>query len=301
MQKELLNNFFEYLKYERGYSSHTIKSYRRDLYQFIDFLKAYLNREDIRCEDVDHYHIRAYLSSLHASHAKSSIARKLAAIRSFFKYAMKLGRLDQSPADLIFGLKLEKKTPVFLTVDEAFALMEAPDTSTALGLRNKAILELFYSSGLRIAEMASLNHEDIDFSSGLARVRGKGNKERVVPVGSKAIDALKAYMAKMGELRAVSKGEADLQALFLNKNGKRLSIRSISRVVDKYIVQTGMIKKASPHSLRHSFATHLLDSGADMRVVQELLGHENLSTTQRYTHVSLDKLMEVYDKCHPRK
>ena len=149
--------------------------------------------------------------------------------------------------------------------------------------------------------MASLNHEDIDYSSGLARVRGKGNKERVGPVGSKAIAALKAYVKRIGELRAVSSREADLQALFLNKNGKRLSIRSISRVVDKYIVQTGMIKKASPHSLRHSFATHLLDSGADMRVVQELLGHENLSTTQRYTHVSLDKLMEVYDKCHPRK
>ena len=183
MLKELLENFFEYLKYERGYSNHTIKSYRRDLYQFIAFLEDHLKRELLRGEDVDHYHIRAYLSSLYASHAKTSIARKLAAIRSFFKYLMKRGHLDSNPADLIFGLKLEKKAPVFFTVDEAYALMDAPDTSNVLGLRNRAILELFYSSGLRIAELAGLNRDDVDFASGLTRVTGKGSKERVVPGG----------------------------------------------------------------------------------------------------------------------
>jgi integrase/recombinase XerC len=229
------------------------------------------------------------------------MGRKLAALRSFFRFLTKRGRLEQSPAELIFGPKQERHIPIFLPVDEVFALVESPQGSTVLGLRNRAILETLYSTGLRVGELTSLNRKDVDFGQDLVRVMGKGKKERIVPLGAKAMSALKAYLDRVHELGRRTGSPLHNPPLFLNSQGGRLTPRSVARLTRHYGVLCGILKKVSPHSLRHTFATHLLDAGADLRAVQELLGHVSLSTTQKYTQVSMDKLMEVYDRCHPRR
>jgi integrase/recombinase XerC len=257
---------------------------------------------DIEMEKVDRLAIRRYLSFLHRRNRKSSIARKISTLRSFFKYLVRERLTTSNPAKCVSTPKVEKPLPTTLTVDEAFRLMERPknpseksisDTAKNKRLRDGAILELLYSSGLRVGELVGLNLNRLDLDLGIVKVMGKGRKERIVPVGSKAVEALKTYLEK----RAVEGGE---EPLFVNSRGGRLTARSVGRLVKKYTKSSGIFRKVSPHSLRHTFATHLLDAGADIREIQEMLGHASLSTTQRYIHLSMGKLMEVYDKAHPR-
>jgi len=245
-------------------------------------------------DKVDRLVLRRYLSFLHKKNRKSSIARKISALRSFFKYLIREQLASANPAKSVSSPKLEKVLPTTLTVDEAFRLVESPaEEPDHPSLRDQAILELLYSSGIRVSELVGLNLKQLDLDLGLVRVMGKRRKERIAPVGSKAIESLRAYLKERGEM-----GEEE--PLFVNRWRRRLTSRSVGRLVKKYTKRAGIFRNISPHTLRHSFATHLLDSGADIREIQEMLGHASLSTTQRYTHLTLGKLMEVYDKAHPR-
>ena len=300
-----IDQFIHYLSVEKNASPHTCRCYRRDLEGFEDFLKnsgMYVGATGkVEMEKVDRMAIRKYLSFLHRKNKKSSISRKISTLRSFFKYLVREQVIFSNPAKGVSTPKVEKTLPTTLTVDEAFRLMEAPTTisekpsegSKEKGLRDRAILELLYSSGLRVSELVGLNSNQLDLDLGIVRVMGKGRKERIVPVGTKAIKALEAYLEKRGMLE----GE---KPIFVNSVGGRLTARSVGRLMKRYTRHSGIFRKVSPHSLRHTFATHLLDAGADIREIQEMLGHSSLSTTQRYTHVSMGKLMEVYDKAHPR-
>jgi integrase/recombinase XerC len=300
-----IQQFIHYLSLEKNASPHTCRCYRKDLEGVEDFLKnsgMYLNPAGVvEIEKVDRLAIRKYMSFLHRKNKKSSIARKISTLRSFFKYLIREQVISSNPAKSVSTPKVEKTLPTTLTVDEAFRLMESPqslpekssDVAKENRLRDRAILELLYSSGLRVSELVGLNLNQLDSDLGIARVMGKGRKERIVPVGVKAIEALKAYL----EDRGVFRGE---DPIFINSFGGRLTTRSVGRLIKKYTRHSGIFRKVSPHSLRHTFATHLLDAGADIREIQEMLGHSSLSTTQRYTHVSMGKLMEVYDKAHPR-
>jgi integrase/recombinase XerC len=255
----------------------------------------------VEIEKVDRIDIRKYLSFLHRKNRKSSIARKISTLRSFYKYLVREQVIPSNPAKSVSTPKIEKTLPTTLTVDEAFRLMESPETisekfsegSREKGLRDRAILELLYSSGLRVSELVGLNSNQLDLDLGIVKVMGKGRKERIVPVGAKAIEALVAYLKE----RKIVEGD---EPIFVNSLGGRLTARSVGRLMEGYSRRSGIFRKVSPHSLRHTFATHLLDAGADIREIQEMLGHSSLSTTQRYTHVSMGKLMEVYDKAHPR-
>jgi integrase/recombinase XerC len=303
--KEWIERFLEHLRVERNVSAHTLRSYASDLEQFRNFLwSAGFHRDekkgDVRAEKIDHLAIRAFLSRLYREHKKSSLARKLAAQRSFFRYLVDEGLIKRSPAEIVATPKREKNLPSFLPVDEAFALMEKPDRGTAWGARDRAILETLYSCGIRVSELVGLSDGDVDFHLGVVRVYGKGGKERIVPIGRKAMDALQAYLPRRDEVLARWKKSGPRAPLFINPRGTRLTARSVARILQKHVLRSGLLRKVSPHALRHTFATHLLDAGADLRVIQELLGHVSLSTTQRYTHVSMDKLMEIYDKAHPR-
>ncbi len=300
-----IQRFIHYLSLEKNASPHTCRCYRKDLEGFEDFLKSsgiYLSPTGgVEIEKVDRIAIRKYLSFLHRRNKKSSIARKISTLRSFFRYLIREQVISFNPAKSVSTPKVEKTLPTTLTVDEAFRLMESPKSfpekpsaaSKESRLRDRAILELLYSSGLRVSELVGLNFNQLDSDLGIVRVMGKGRKERIVPVGAKAIEALKAYF----EERRVFKGE---NPIFINSFGGRLTARSVGRLIKKYTRHSGIFRRVSPHSLRHTFATHLLDAGADIREIQEMLGHSSLSTTQRYTHVSMGKLMEVYDKAHPR-
>jgi integrase/recombinase XerC len=256
---------------------------------------------DVEIEKADRIAIRKYMSFLYRRNKKSSIARKISTLRSFFKYLIREQVIPSNPAKSVSTPKVEKTLPTTLTVDEAFRLMESPqsisekfsEASREKRLRDRAILELLYSSGLRVSELVGLNLNQLDLDLGIVRVMGKGRKERIVPVGVKATEAVKAYLEKRGML----KGDAPI---FINSLGGRLTARSVGRLMKQYTRHSGIFRKVSPHSLRHTFATHLLDAGANIREIQEMLGHSSLSTTQRYTHVSMGKLMEVYDKAHPR-
>lgn len=290
--KSEIDQFIRYLATERNVSGHTLNAYRSDLEQFREFLL----RErvgDAGAEAVDHLLIRRYLALLHKSHKKSSIGRKLAAIRAFFKYLLRLGKVAKNPAELVSTPKKEKRVPFHLTIDEVIALVEAPRGTELLTLRDRVILETLYSCGIRVSELTGLDVMHLDLDDGLVRVLGKGNKERIVPLGSYARQAITAYLALRGNPPADA-------PLLLNARGGRLTSRSVGRIIDKYILKLATVKKISPHTLRHTFATHLLEGGADLRAIQELLGHASLSTTQKYTHVSIDRLMEVYDKAHPK-
>ncbi len=301
----LIQQFIRYLSLEKNASPHTCRCYRKDLEEFEDFLKKsgmYLSASgSVEIDKVDRMAIRKYMSLLHRKNKKSSIARKISTLRSFFKYLTKEQRIASNPAKTISTPKVEKTLPTTLTVDEVFRLMESPErvpeksleASRESRLRDRAILELLYSSGLRVSELVGLNLDQLSPDLGIVRVMGKGRKERIVPVGMKALEALKAYL----EERGVSAGQGPI---FVNSLGGRLTGRSVGRLIKKYTRHSGISRRISPHSLRHTFATHLLDAGADIRVIQEMLGHSSLSTTQRYTHVSVGRLMEVYDKAHPR-
>jgi len=289
-KQNLVRQFIHYLSAEKNASPHTCRNYMRDLEQFESFL------EGMAIEKVDRMALRRYLSFLHRKNRKSSIARKLSTLRSFYRYLVREQVLSANPAKPVATPKVEKLLPTTLTVDEAFRLMESPSRdqkSRETELRDRAVLELLYSSGLRVSELVGLNLNRVDLDLGIVRVMGKGRKERIVPVGAKAIEALKSYLETRGILEEGS-------PLFVNLRKGRLTDRSVARLVKKYGRQSGIFRKISPHSLRHTFATHLLDAGAGLREIQEMLGHVSLSTTQRYTHLTVGKLMEVYDKAHPR-
>ncbi len=294
LQEHILH-FERHLRFEVNGSPHTIRNYISDLRQFESFLAASPGQgDDPAC--VNHLTVRRYLASLQRKNSRSSIGRKLAAIRTFFRYLVREGVIEASPLEGVATPRVEKRLPSFFSVDDVFRVMDAPRGDGSLTVRDRAILELLYSSGLRVGELVSLDVRDVDLETAVVRVIGKGRKERMVPVGRKAVEALGKYLEAR---RSMERGR-DCGALFLNYRGGRLTARSAARIVEKYLRKAGIPGKGSPHSLRHSFATHLLDAGADLRGIQELLGHANLSTTQKYTHITTDRLMEVYDRAHPR-
>jgi integrase/recombinase XerC len=317
-KRGLIHQFIHYLSVEKNASPHTCRCYQRDLEGFDDFLKnsgMYLTSSgEVELGKVDRIAIRKYLSFLHRKNKKSSIARKISTLRSFFRYLNREQMIPSNPAKSVSTPKVEKTLPTTLTVDEAFRLMESPksfsEKSSPGGFKNKrfrdrAILELLYSSGLRVSELVGLDSNQIDLDLGIVKVMGKGRKERIVPVGIKAVESLKAYLDERGLIKGLrpggkASGPEGEEPLFVNSLGGRLTARSVGRLIKKYTRHSGIFRKVSPHSLRHTFATHLLDAGADIREIQEMLGHSSLSTTQRYTHVSMGKLMEVYDRAHPR-
>jgi len=299
---ELLRHYAEHLKSERNVSPHTLRNYLSDLAQFERFLVekelCLGGGKKIDARKVDIHVVRAYLAALTKELKKSSIGRKLAALKGFFRYLVTAGQIEKDPLLLIHSPKQEKPLPAFLSVDDVFHLLDGITIKGALDIRDRAILEFFYSTGVRVSELVGLNWADVDFQLGIVRVLGKGSKERIVPVGETALQTLRDYSLELRKKwNLPCKGET---AVFLNNRGKRITTRSVARVVEKHLKQSGIAVKIGPHGLRHSFATHLLNSGADLRVIQELLGHASLSTTQRYTHLNLDQLTAVYDKAHPR-
>jgi integrase/recombinase XerC len=299
---KLIEQFLEHLRYERNVSSHTLRNYASDLEQFLYFLTAGEKRKAPEISEIDHLTIREWLASLHsAQKTKASIARKLAALRTFFQFLVREGILELNPAKLVATPKLEKKLPKHLSIEEAVRFIESPDPETDLGKRDRAMLELMYATGVRVAELTTLNIADVDFRNQLVRVTGKRRKQRIVPFGDPASAAIRSYLdVREKFLFSAPVSKRDEEALFLNYQGTRITTRSVGRMVEKYIRLCAGMHNISPHALRHSFATHLLDNGADLRDIQELLGHARLSTTQVYTHVSMEKLIEVYDKAHPK-
>lgn len=305
--ENFIRSYIESLATEKGFSAHTCRAYQHDLEEFFSYLSASDNSGSNPTNDmnpvgpltVEGLMIRSYLGYVYKKNAKSTVARKLSAIRSFFRYLMKRGLIEDNPAEMISTPKQDKPIPSYLAIDEMFRLLDSIQTDTLIGLRNRAIFETLYSSGIRVSELAGMNLSDVDFSRSLIRVKGKGGKHRIVPIGPKALEAIKAYRNQLQRESGVPLN--DNGPLFLNKNNGRLTTRSIARILNKLVDACGLIAPVSPHALRHTFATHMLDAGADLRTVQELLGHKSLSTTQKYTHVSIDRLMETYDKAHPRK
>jgi integrase/recombinase XerC len=306
MLEEYLRQFLEHLRYERNVSSHTLRNYSSDLEQFRDHiapLKADGTREQIAVKDIDHLTIREWMAKLHGlNKKKTSIARKLASLRTFFQFLIREGVVENNPAKLVATPRVERKLPNHLSMEDAVRFIEAPDLETDLGRRDRAILEFLYATGMRVGELVNLNLKDIDFREKLVRVTGKRKKQRILPFGEPALQSLMYYLneTRADFLANCPPAERDEQAVFLNYQGTRITTRSVGRMIDKYIKEVADIHDISPHSLRHSFATHLLDSGADLRDIQELLGHARLSTTQIYTHVSMEKLIEVYDRAHPK-
>ncbi len=294
LEKEI-KEFEKHLQYELAVSPHTLRNYMSDINKLHVFLKP--TPKIKTWADVTPLTLRSYLGTLYAHNTKSSIARKLSALKHFFQYLSKEKIIEKDVSELISMTKQEKKLPQILEVDEIFHLLETPDLSTHSGKRDRAILELLYATGIRVSELVGIHSPDFEWQEHHLKVRGKGRKERIVPFGEKAKQALKAYE----ECRPFFyKKKENPKAFFLNQHGGRLTARSVARFIDKYILLCGSTKKISPHTLRHSFATHLLSAGANLRDIQELLGHQSLSTTQKYTQVSIAQLMEVYDKSHPK-
>lgn len=304
--EEFLKQFLEHLRYERNVSEHTLRNYASDLLQFLDYVAPEDaqtgKRREVPVSQIDHITIREWVSTLHsASKKKTSIARKIASLRTFFQFLIREGILELNPAKLVATPRIEKKLPNHLSIEDAIRFIETPDVETDMGKRDRCILELLYATGIRVSELTKLDIKDIDFRNKLIKVTGKRKKQRIVPFGDPALHAILRYLEIRGNfLNNAPPFERDEQALILNYQGTRITTRSVGRMVDKYIKLCAGIHNISPHSLRHSFATHLLDSGADLRDIQELLGHARLSTTQIYTHVSMEKLIEVYDKSHPK-
>ncbi len=294
-----VQEFITYLEIERNVSEYTVKAYSSDIKQFLEFLKS--DKEEL--EKITHRTIRKFLAHLqNKAYSNKSIGRKLATIRSFFKFLVREGYQKTNPTLAVSTPKTNKKLPEFLTVENMIKLIEKPDENNALGIRDRAIFETLYSTGIRVGELTSLNIYDIDFGGGTIKVKGKGNKERIVPIGDTALDVINRYSAVRITLfnnKNIGIIE-DRQALFLDKWGGRLTSRSVERIVRKHIVGIPKTLGITPHTFRHSFATHLLDAGADLRSVQELLGHVSLSTTQIYTHLTPEKLKRTYKKTHPR-
>lgn len=295
--QQAIARFLRFLTVERNASPLTIKSYREDMASLLDYLQQTV--PDASPAQLTTLDLRGYLAALHeAGYAKTSIARRLACLRSFFRFAQREGLVQQNPARPLRNPRPARKLPHFLSTDEIRRLLAAPSVGSALGLRDRAILETMYSAGLRVSETVGLNDEDLDLAEGLLRVRGKGRRERLAPIGSYARRALQRWLTVR---RVSSRQPAGAAApVFVNKFGNRLTTRSVARMLEKHLISTGLDLRTSPHSLRHSFATHLLDHGADIRSVQELLGHKSLNTTQIYTHVSTARLRAIYEKAHPR-
>lgn len=288
-----ITNFLNYIKLQKGDSPHTLRAYKNDLEEFFNFAQ-------FEPEKIEPVVIRGFISEqILKGKSKTTVARKLSTLRSFFSYLYSEGFIKINPARVVSSVKTKRAIPKFLTVDDAFKLVEAPSEDKFTVQRDRAILELFYSSGIRVSELCGLNLEDLDLREGLIKVRGKGKKERIVPIGQKAKEALKKYLAIRQILRIKKKLSLDETPLFINNRGQRISDRQVRRIVEKYAKFIGVLEKIGPHTLRHTFASHLLMEGADLRVIQELLGHTSLSTTQIYTHVDLKHLIEVYDKAHP--
>ncbi len=304
--EEFLKQFLEHLRYERNVSEHTLRNYSSDLLQFMDYIAPADiqtgRRREVPVTQIDHITIREWISTLHtANKKKTSIARKIASLRTFFQFLIREGILELNPAKLVATPRIEKKLPNHLSIEDAIRFIETPDVETDMGKRDRAILELLYATGVRVSELTKLGIKDIDFRNKLIKVTGKRKKQRIVPFGDPALHAILNYMTvRANFLNNAPVSERDEDALVLNYQGTRITTRSVGRMIDKYIKLCAGIHNISPHSLRHSFATHLLDSGADLRDIQELLGHARLSTTQIYTHVSMEKLIEVYDKSHPK-
>src|SRR3954465_11229635 len=304
----LVRAFLDYLRHEKHFSDYTIKSYGADLIQFGQFLCGEIGQlpggkdgrpvddKQLKCEPLT---IREFLAYLYAqNYTKSTTARKLATLRSFYKFLIRRGQLSVNPLSTIRTPKQEKRLPKCLDLEQVQKLLDAPGDADLLSARDKAMLEVLYSSGIRVSELVELEMADLDLVEGVLRVKGKGRKDRLTPIGSQAIKAIQRYF----ELRSIdsrSQGNHD-NRVFLNKHGEPLSTRSVRRKLDKYLVSAGLDSGISPHTLRHSFATHLLNNGADLRSVQELLGHQSLSTTQIYTHLTTSRMKEVYDQAHPR-
>lgn len=289
--------FNQYLRIERNASPLTLKSYSEDLESVLEYFRDRVGRVP-SVPDVTVAALRGYVAYLHeCDYARSTMARRLACLRTFFRFCCREGLASTNPAKALRTPRAGRRLPHFLSVDQAATLLEAPPANQVLGLRDRAILETLYSAGLRVAELASLNVESWDRDANILRVLGKGRKERVAPVGQYAADALSRWL----EVRQPDSAAATTHqsAMFLNKHGRRLTTRSVGRLLEKYLAQTGLDKLTTPHTLRHSFATHLLDGGADLRSVQELLGHKSVTTTQIYTHVSTKRLRDVYEKAHP--
>ena len=325
----IIQDFLDYLKFEKRFSEHTAKCYGADLNQFGGFLtghsegsspsgqpSSFTDHQEGQATavatqtvvevnqlllSVDVNTVRTYLAFLNEKqYSKATVARKLATLRSFYKFLVKRGRLGSNPVTAVRTPKQEKKLPKFLEYEEVKRLLETPPMDNWLGARDRAILETLYSTGIRVSELVALNMEDIDFLGEVIRVRGKGKKERVAPISSSALQVIQHYM-EFRNKRAQSSSNFDAKVLFVNKHGRRLSTRSVRRKMDKYLKIAGLDPSISPHTLRHSFATHMLTNGADLRSVQELLGHQSLSTTQVYTHLTTRKLKEVYENAHPRE
>lgn len=302
-----IHAFIENLAAEKGYSSHTLRAYRHNLLELTAFVAGDPDGaqadphklEKVTLDEVDTLNIRRFIGHLHQRNQKATIARKLAAIRSFFRFLHKHRIIAENPAEALSPPKRGKSIPTYLPVDDMFRLLDTVKPIGVLGLRNKALIETLYSTGVRVSELSGLNVGDLDRQNGIMRVFGKGGKERLVPIGDKAMGSIDAYREALDLEHGV--GRPSDGAMFLNKDLGRLTTRSIARVVDKLSRACGLAVPVSPHALRHTFATHMLDGGADLRAVQELLGHSSLSTTQRYTHVSIDRLMAAYDKAHPRR
>jgi integrase/recombinase XerC len=294
-----LAEFLRHLALEKNASPHTVKSYREDLTQAVEFFRQRQGGTTPRTEQLTTRLLRAYLAWLHEQgYAKTTVARRLAAVRSWCRFLCRRGELSSNPADGLRGPRQDQKLPHFVSREEMARLLETPPGDTPMGLRDRALLETLYSAGLRVSELTGLNVADVDLDEGLATVRGKGRRERLALLGGPAVERLRSWLDQRRTLLGL---RADRQpALFLNRHGTRLTSRSVGRLLEKYLAHAGLDPRTSPHTLRHSFATHLLDAGADIRSVQELLGHRSLGTTQIYTHVSTQRLRDSYHKAHPR-
>jgi integrase/recombinase XerC len=306
--QQALAEFLRHLSLEKNSSDHTVKSYREDLIQAVEFFATRLGTQSPRPEQLTTRLLRAHLSFLHEQgYSRATIARRLAAVRSWCRFLCRQGTLQVNPATGLRGPRQDKKLPHFVSRDDMVRLLQTPPAETSMGLRDRAILETIYSAGLRVSELSALNLEDLDLDAGMTTVRGKGKRERLALLGEEALAAIQAWLPARTTLiqgasaKAQSSSRARAgSALFVNKNRTRLSARSVGRLLEKYLAQANMDPRTSPHTLRHSFATHLLDAGADIRSVQELLGHQSLSTTQIYTHVTTQRLRDSYDQAHPR-
>ncbi|WP_020401992.1 tyrosine recombinase XerC [Gracilimonas tropica] len=301
--KALIEKYLKYLSIERNASRHTITSYRNDLESFLAFTASIENKEvdKVDVSGISRLSIRLWLGELSEQNlAKSSIARKVAALRSFFKYCFKRGYIDKNPAHLLVVPKTEKTLPKTATVQDIERMMEAVETDTIQGLQDRAILELFYGTGMRLSELTGLNKTDVNLRQNQVIVNGKGNKQRIIPLGKTVVSILKDFLTRRTELYGERTDKDAKKALFIAAGGQRIYDRAVRYMVEKYLKQTSEVTQKSPHVLRHSFATHMLDNGADIRVIKEFLGHANLAATQVYTHTSIERLKNVYEQAHPR-
>ena len=298
--KDHVQAFLDYLRYEKNYSPHTLKSYARDLEEFTRYLEPG-TASKIALEALDHITIRDFLGHLVGKgNGKRSVARKLASLRSFFRFLHRRGELESNPAQLVATPRQPVRTPRFLTIRQMEELLSLPDLSSDRGQRDRAILEVLYGTGIRVGELVSLNLGSLALEEALLRVRGKGRKERLVPFGRPAAEALREYLPIRNRIVRAQRSTRLTEALFVNLRGGRLSARSVQRILEGYVQHCSAVTSVHPHLLRHTFATHLLNNGADLRSIQELLGHESLSSTQRYTHLSVDELVRIYRSAHPK-